>query len=128
MAMRFWMPMLVVWTVSGQAAAAGSIDELVVGDLAPLSTGEMATSAGFSDSSVSFLSTSPGDQAVALSSVSSVSGTITGSPIAIAAGFSTGSIGPFSSSAGGGISSIQLSTGLGNLQQNSISVVMAFGS
>ena len=113
--------------MSDQAAAA-SLDQLTLDELAPLSASDMAASGDFNNSSVSFLSMSPGDQAVTLSSVSSASGTITGSSVAIAGGFSTGSIGPFSSNAGGGIASIQLSTGVGNLQQNSISVVMAFGS
>jgi hypothetical protein len=124
-AARLCLPIIAGVTMAGSAAAAPP-DQLPLGDLAPIAASDLAAGAGFN--SMSFSMMSGGAGTTTLSSESSVTGAITHSPASVAGGIATGSIDGFSTAAGSGISSIQLSTGINNLQQNSISVVMVFGS
>ena len=117
---------IVAGMVAAGSAAAAQPDQLEVGDSAPIAASDLAAGAGLN--SLSFSLRPTGGGTVRLSSESSVAGTITRSPAAVAGGIATGSIDGFSTAVGSGISSVQLSTGFNNLQQNSISVVVAIGS
>jgi len=123
--MRLWAPILLGCVISGPAAAMPQ-DELSLAGLAQIDIGDVVAGAG--SNSTSFALVPADNGGIALSAQSRVDGAITHSPIAVTGGMTTGSIGAFSSATGGGISNIQLSTGFNNLQQNSISVLMAVGS
>jgi len=123
--LRLCLPIIAGMAAAGSAAAAQP-DQLQLGDLTPVAASDLAAGAGINSLSLSLRPT--GDGQVRLSSESSVAGVITHSPTAVSGGIATGSIDGFSTTVGSGISSVQLSTGFNNLQQNSISMVVAVGS
>jgi len=124
-ALRLCLSIIAGMAAAGSAAAAQP-DLLQLGDLVPITAGDLGAGAGLNSLSFSLRPTGAGT--VRLSSESSVAGAITHSPASVAGGIATGSIDGFSTTVGSGISSVQLSTGFNNLQQNSISVVVAVGS
>jgi hypothetical protein len=124
-ALRLCLPLIAGIAAAGSAMAAPP-DQLLLGDLTPIAASDLAAGAGFN--SLSFSLRPAGAGTVTLRSESSVTGAITRSPASVAGGIATGSIDGFSTAVGSGISSVQLSTGFNNLQQNSISVVVAVGS
>jgi hypothetical protein len=96
--------------------AAGE-DLLSVAGIAPLTANVLAVTAGGSADAEGF----------AITSTSVAQASISNSPVNLAGPMTTGDValGSFSA-ANGGIGSLQAATGIGNTQQNSVSLIVSF--
>jgi hypothetical protein len=121
-AMR-WMAAAALLSVMSGAAPAGASDELgpslgdaVLALVTAAGTGDMQIGAGAGAA-----------ETLNLTATSSLQASITRSRITAGGGLATGNISlGGASAAAGGVNSVQLATGFGNIQQSSVALVFAF--
>ena len=121
-AMR-WMMAAALLSVMSGAAPAGASDDLgpSLGDAALA----LATAAGTGDLQVG--AGAEGTETLNLTSTSNLQASITRSRVTAGGGLATGDISlGGASAAAGGVNSVQLATGFGNIQQSSVALVFAF--
>ena len=100
--------------LSGPVAAAD--DLLSVADLAPLTANVLGVTAGVSTAAIP----------LAVTSTSTAQASISHSTVHLGGQVTTGDVALGSFSTGGGVASLQAATGIGNIQQNSVAVVLSF--